>query len=45
MGVKSRSQHFRVRDISCLQQSTGEGSAGLPTVQNKETSYQLWGRG
>lgn len=43
--VKSSSQHFRVRGISCLQQSMVEGSARLPTVQNKGPSHQLWGRG
>lgn len=45
MGVKSSSQHFRVRQISCLQQSIVEGSAGLPIGQNKGLNCQLQGRG
>lgn len=45
LGVKSSSQHFRVRQISCLQQSIVEGSAGLPIGQNKGLNCQLQGRG
>lgn len=45
LAVKSSSKRFEVREISCQWQSTVEGSTGLPIVQNKELSHQLWGRG